>query len=162
MATIYLALGSNVGDSRGHIHQAQQLLAAKLSNLKTAPLYSSKAVGYTDQPDFLNTAVSATTDLAPPDLLKLVKAIEQQVGRTASFHWGPREIDIDIIFYNDLVLKTDRLTIPHPAFAERDFVLCPLADLNPSLIDPVSGQTIATLVAKLSDKQKSIIKKLET
>jgi 2-amino-4-hydroxy-6-hydroxymethyldihydropteridine diphosphokinase len=161
MAKVYLALGSNVGDSRAHIRQAQQLLAAELGNLKAAPLYSSKAVGYTDQPDFLNTAVSATTKLEPPILLKHIKAIEQKVGRTASFHWGPREIDIDIIFYDDFILKTEDLTIPHPAFAERDFVLKPLTDLNPSLIDPISGQTITVLLNKLSPGEKSILRKVD-
>jgi 2-amino-4-hydroxy-6-hydroxymethyldihydropteridine diphosphokinase len=156
MATVYLALGSNVGDTRAHIGQATKQLRALLIDLQTAPLYLSKAVGYTDQADFINTAVRGTTDLGPTALLAAVKTIEQRVGRTPTFHNGPREIDIDIIFYDDLQLVTDTLIIPHPEFAQRDFVLRPLQDLNPDLIDPVSYKTISVLLNNLADKQRSI------
>ena len=146
MTEVYLALGSNIGDSRAHIARAIELLREQLQNLKTAPLYLSKPFGVTNQPDFLNTAVSGQTSLSPPELFKFVKEIEQQVGRQERFRWGPREIDIDIIFYGQQTVKTPELTIPHPSFAERDFVLKPLADLNPHLTDPVSGQIVAELL----------------
>lgn len=161
MMTVYLALGSNVGDSRANIAQAVQLLDSAIRQIKQAPLYTSKAVGYTDQPDFLNTAVSGQTNLTPEELLEFIDKIEQQVGRTASFHWGPREIDIDIILYGDQVLKTDKLTIPHPRFRDRDFVLQPLNDLNPALVDPVSGQTVEQLLNKIEPSRRSIIKKID-
>src|SRR5512146_104970 len=154
MTTVYLALGSNIGDSREYIQKAVGLLGEVLSDLKRAPFYRSKAVGYTDQPDFLNTAVSGRTDLEPEALLARVKSIEQEVGRTASFYWGPRQIDIDIVFYGDKVIKTDKLTLPHPRFAERDFVLKPLNDLNFSLADPVSGQSVKRLLAGLNPQQR--------
>lgn len=158
MATVYLALGSNVGDAQAHITQATKQLQTLLSDTKTAPLYLSKAVGYTDQADFINTVIAGSTDLEPSALLKAIKDIEQEVGRTPTFRNGPREIDIDIIFYDALVMKTDRLTIPHPEFANRDFVLRPLADLNPDLIDPVSDQSVSRLLGQLPTDELSILK----
>ena len=161
MTPVYLALGSNVGDPAGHIQQALNLLAAVLNDMRQAPTYISKAVGYTDQPDFLNTAVGGRTDSGPEDLLLAIKKIERQVGRRATFHWGPREIDIDIILYGDRVLDSQRLVIPHPSFRERDFVLMPLNDLDPSLVDPVSGQTVRQLLDKIGTPNRSIIKRID-
>lgn len=137
MHTIFLALGSNVGDQEGNIAQAVSLLKEKVEGISLAPLYRSKAVGVTNQPDFVNTALSGKTNLTPQELLTFVKQIEQKVGRVYRYRWGPREIDIDIIFYDALVVKSDNLEIPHPRAHERDFVLRPIADLSPSLIHPV-------------------------
>lgn len=166
MTTVYLALGSNVGDSHRHIDRAIELLSAKLSDIRRAPLYRSKAVGYTDQADFTNTALRAQTDLSPQELLNFVKDAERHVGRTPTFHYGPREIDIDIILCGDQVLDTSgpdggRLVIPHSEFSNRDFVLRPLCDLNPSLIDPVSGQTVKALLDKLDPEQKSVLQRVD-
>lgn len=161
MTLVYLALGSNIGDSAGHIEQAIGLLKEVLSDLRQAPVYVSKAVGYTDQPDFLNTAVCGKTDLEPPVLLDRLKRIEQEVGRSAGFRWGPREIDIDIILYGGRVLDSRQLVIPHPEFRKRDFVLEPLNDLDPSLVDPVSGQTIQQLLDKIDPANRSIIKRID-
>lgn len=156
MAHICLALGSNVGKSREYIDKAVELLGRSVDSINLAPLYISKAVGYTDQPDFLNTALCGETALSPQELLTFVKDAEKQVGRIYRFRWGPREIDIDIIFYDDTVLDTVELTIPHPRFAERDFVLQPLADIVPDLRDPRSGQPISALLAALPQDSLSI------
>jgi 2-amino-4-hydroxy-6-hydroxymethyldihydropteridine diphosphokinase len=161
MTTVYLALGSNVGETRGHIEQAIKLLGDILRDIKQAPLYKTKAVGYTDQADFLNTAISGQTSLGSEELLSSIKEIEWQLGRVERFRWGPREIDIDIIFYGNQVLESENLALPHPAFRDRDFVLRPLADLSPDLIDPVTGQTISQLLAGLSANQKSIIARVD-
>ena len=161
MTTVYLALGSNLGDSAANIDEAVKLLAASVKRIKQAPIYASKAVGYTNQPDFLNTALRGQTDLSPEDLLKFTSGVEQQVGRTASFHWGPREIDIDITFYGDTMLETKDLTIPHREFRQRDFVLQPLNDLDPTLIDPASGQTVRQLLAAIGPTERSIINKVD-
>src|SRR5690242_4656468 len=110
MTEAYLALGSNVGDSKAHVAQAVELLGKELHKLKEAPLYRSKAVGYTDQADFINTAVSGQTDLKVEELFKFVKEVEEKIGRQKTFRWGPREIDIDIIFYGDSILETPELT----------------------------------------------------
>ena len=157
MTEVYLALGSNVGDSVAYINKAVELLGQKVDGLTRAALYRSKPAGYTDQPDFLNTAVSGQTALDPSELFKFIKDVEERVGRVARFRWGPREIDIDIIFYGDQILDTEKLTIPHPRFQERDFVLRPLADLNPGFKDPRSGQTVGELLAavgNLTDLQR--------
>jgi 2-amino-4-hydroxy-6-hydroxymethyldihydropteridine diphosphokinase len=157
MAKVYIALGSNVGDSEKQIEQATSLLAEHLNNIQRTELYRSRAVGYTDQPDFVNTAVSGETTLTPEELLAFTQEIEQQIGRVQRFRWGPREIDIDVIFYDDLVQQTDQLTLPHPEFRKRDFVLKPLSDLNPQLKDPVTGRTVSGLLAELPKTAKSII-----
>jgi 2-amino-4-hydroxy-6-hydroxymethyldihydropteridine diphosphokinase len=142
MTEVYLALGANVGDRHANIEQAIKLLGEKITNLKVAPVIETKAVGYTDQPDFLNTAIRGQTDLEPEELLKFIKSVEQKVGRTETFRWGPREIDIDIIFYGDQTLKIKHLTIPHPEYKNRDFVLRPLLALNPDLKDPVTNEPL--------------------
>lgn len=161
MATIYLALGSNVGDSKDHIQQAVKLLELSVQNIQQAPVYKSKAVGYTDQPDFLNTALQGQTTLSPEDLLALIKTIEEKLGRQNRFRWGPREIDIDIIFYDNQVSESPNLTLPHPEFRSRDFVLQPLYDLNPGMTDPVSDQTITQLLDKIPLADKSILQKVD-
>lgn len=156
MATVLLALGSNVGDSVDTIGRTIDALRKELRDITVAPVYISRAVGFTDQPDFYNTALRAGTDLSPEKLLKFVKSLEKKLGRIARFRWGPREIDIDIIFYDDLVVESPNLTIPHPRFAERDFVLRPIADIQPNLVDPVSGKTIHELLRVLPKSERAI------
>jgi 2-amino-4-hydroxy-6-hydroxymethyldihydropteridine diphosphokinase len=149
-------LGSNVGDSKAYIAKAVDLLGQSVRDIVQAPLYTSKAVGYTDQPDFINTAVRGTTSLSPTELLHFVKAIEQEIGRIYRFRWGPREIDIDVIYYDDVVFNSPELTIPHPRCRERDFVLRPIADIDPSYTDPVAQRSVSDLLALLSATERSI------
>lgn len=157
MAKVYLALGANIGDARGNIEAASALLSEALQNFRQAPVYASKAVGYTDQPDFLNTAVAGDTDLEPLQLLKFVKDVEKKIGRVRRFRWGPREIDIDIIFYGDDVFEAAELTIPHPRFRERDFVLRPICDIDPEVTDPVTGKTVRKLLEELPADSDNIL-----
>jgi len=156
MATVYLALGSNVGDGDQQFDRAIELLTPALSHIQQAPRYSSKAVGFTDQPDFLNTAIRAETDLDLRQLLELTQSVEQKVGRVKRFHWGPREIDIDIIFYDNHVIELPDLSIPHPRFSERDFVLRPLQDLSPEFVDPLTHKTVKALYDQLPLESRSI------
>jgi 2-amino-4-hydroxy-6-hydroxymethyldihydropteridine diphosphokinase len=158
MAVVFLALGSNVGDSERYITQAIALLGREIVGLELASTYTSKAVGYTDQPDFVNTAIRGATTLKPLELLKFIKEIEAKIGRVSRFRWGPREIDIDIIFYDDMTLDTPVLTIPHPRFAERDFVLRPLCDIDPDAVDPVSKRSVQQLLEALSPLELAILK----
>lgn len=146
MAKIYLALGSNVGDSNAQFDATKELLSENLTNIVESPRYATKAYGYTDQPDFLNSALAGDTNLSPQQLLKFVKDVEQRVGRVERFRWGPREIDIDIIFYDHVVINEPNLKVPHADFANRDFVLKPICDLNPYLVDPVSQKTVSELL----------------
>ncbi len=154
MPTVYLGLGSNLGDRAANLRAAlQRLEAAGVRVLALSPFYETEPVGYRDQPDFLNAACRAETDLSPHDLLHAIKAIEAAMGRRPSFRNAPRPIDVDILFYDDLVLDTPDLMIPHPRLAERAFVLVPLADIAPELRHPVLGCTVAALLAALHNTQ---------
>jgi 2-amino-4-hydroxy-6-hydroxymethyldihydropteridine diphosphokinase len=160
MNTVYLALGANVGDSQQNIKKAIKLLSEEMEDIKIAPLYLSRAVGYTNQSDFINTAISGKTNLSPENLLEFIGKVEKQIGRIRRFRWGPREIDIDIIFYGEEIIKAEGLTVPHPSFTDRDFVLIPLLDLDDSLVDPVSMKPLKHLKAELIPSQVSIIRKI--
>lgn len=150
MNKIFLALGSNVGDRAKYIGDAVALLGEKIDDVRSAPVYESKAVGYTDQPDFLNTVIEGFTALSPEELLNFTQATEKKVGRIPRFRWGPREIDIDILFYDDLVIKSDRLQIPHPRLQERHFVLVPLQNLVPDFTHPSLSKTVQEMLEALS------------
>jgi 2-amino-4-hydroxy-6-hydroxymethyldihydropteridine diphosphokinase len=145
MNEVYLGLGSNVGDRLLNLNKAIELLSVKIQILKKTKIYISKAVGYTDQPNFYNMVLYGKTDLSPEELFNFIKDVEKNAGRVYRFHWGPREIDIDILFYNDLVYKSDKLNIPHPRLHERDFVLLPLIELNPKLFHPVLNKRVSDL-----------------
>lgn len=162
MATVFLALGSNVGESQQNIEKAVGLLGSSIRDIVRAPIYTSKAFGVTDQPDFFNTALYGETDLAPLELLDFVKDVESNIGRIERFRWGPREIDIDIIFYDDLILIDSRLTIPHAGLRERDFVLRPLCDIAPEHIDPLSKHTIWQLFDALPSDESYVLRRLDS
>lgn len=145
---VFIALGSNKGDLRANILSAVAHLAQTGNVLNISPLIETAPEGYADQDDFLNGALVLETALAPHELLKNLKKIEAQLGRKPTFKNGPREIDLDIIFYNDLILQTDSLTIPHPRAHERVFVLEPLCALAPDFRHPVLGLTVCELMSK--------------
>ena len=157
MHTIFLALGSNVGDRSGNIKKAINLLSGSVGISRLAPVYESRAVGFKEQPDFLNTVIEGHTNLSPGDLLVFIEEVETNVGRKKSAHWGPREIDVDILFYDDIVFKNEILEIPHSQIVKRDFVLAPMNDLEPNFIHPVLGKTINQLVQEFPNNQKSIL-----
>jgi 2-amino-4-hydroxy-6-hydroxymethyldihydropteridine diphosphokinase len=144
--TVYLGLGSNLGDRQAHLRDALDTLPPDVLPLRTSPTYETAPWGYADQGDFLNLVVEAETQLDPLSLLALLKGIEQQVGRQASFRYGPREIDIDILLYDELVFEDEALNIPHPRLLERAFMLKPLSDLNPDFSHPTQGKTIQELL----------------
>src|SRR5579864_6860445 len=127
--TVFLALGSNQGDRRSNLAAALQRLREVVEIATISSIYETEPVGYLDQPHFFNIVCRGKTKLSPSELLKYAKAIEVGIGRQPSFRNGPRPIDIDIIFYDDLQIKHDDLTIPHPRMAERAFVLVPLAEI---------------------------------
>jgi 2-amino-4-hydroxy-6-hydroxymethyldihydropteridine diphosphokinase len=145
--TVYLALGSNLGDRRHNLEAAIAALPPAVRVLERSPLYETAPWGVTDQPDFLNMVLKGETRLAPAALLARLKRIETDLGRLPTIRYGPRLIDLDILFYDSLVLSTPELTIPHPRLHERAFVLVPLADLAANLVHPVLGKPIRDLLA---------------
>ena len=149
MHKIYLALGSNIGDLDTNIKKAIDELKKKIKITKVAKMYSNKAKLYLDQPDFLNTAIEGETELSPSELLTFCKGIEHDLGRKLRFRWGPREIDIDIVFYDDIILSTPELIIPHIGAHERDFVLVPLNEISPDYIHPYLQKSIKELLEEL-------------
>jgi GTP cyclohydrolase-4 len=151
MATVYLGLGSNLGDRKKNLAQALELLSQHLKIEQVSSIYETEPVGYEQQPLFLNAVCRISTKLNPEKLLRLAKKIEAKLGRTPSFPNAPRPIDIDILLYGDEVLSNKELTIPHPRLAERAFVLAPLAEIAPDLVHPENGKTISGLLGNLGN-----------
>lgn len=133
---IYLSLGSNIGDSLENLLQA--IIALNVAGIKikdVSGIYLSSPVGYVEQPDFLNMVVSAETNYSPEELLKVCRQTENSLGRVREIRWGPRKIDIDILFYGDYSIKKEELELPHPRLKERAFVLVPLKEIAPEIFE---------------------------
>jgi 2-amino-4-hydroxy-6-hydroxymethyldihydropteridine diphosphokinase len=153
VARVYLGLGSNLGDRAANLREAARRLAEKVTLLRVSSLYETEPWGVTDQPKFLNAACAADTGLSPQELLQFTQSIELDLGRVRSARWGPREIDIDILLYDDLVIETRDLTVPHPRLRERAFVLVPLVEIAPEMIHPGNRQSMQDLMARCEDAQ---------
>jgi 2-amino-4-hydroxy-6-hydroxymethyldihydropteridine diphosphokinase len=146
---IYLALGTNLGDRPANLRAALAGLPPVVSLLESSPIYETPPWGVTDQPAFLNMVIKGKTRLGAQNLLKHLKFLETRLGRVPSIRYGPRKIDIDLLFYDDILLNTPELTIPHPRLHERAFVLIPLADLAPELVHPAFGKNVRQLLAEV-------------
>ncbi|MHB1154434.1 MAG: 2-amino-4-hydroxy-6-hydroxymethyldihydropteridine diphosphokinase [Eubacteriales bacterium] len=149
---VYIGLGSNLGDRQKHITKAIEMLKNTQGiTVKTvSPIYETTPVGYSEQPDFLNCVVEIITSLSPYELLDACIFIENELGRKRTMKWGPRTIDLDILFYGELLVASDRLTIPHPLLHERGFVLLPLSDIAPDMLHPKLNVSIKALCEKLN------------
>ena len=147
--SVYIGIGTNIGDRKQNIRSA--LLA--LSELGTVAAISrcrrTKPYGVIDQPDFINLAVLLETALSPTETLRAVQQIETELGRIRTRYWGERTVDLDILFYDNLIVETPELTVPHPDLQNRSFVLEPLCDIAPNLTHPVLDQTIIQLYRQL-------------
>jgi len=144
---IYLSLGSNVDNRSANLKAAISSLAPQMDVKKKSHVYETPPWGYTEQEKFLNQVVMAKTYLDPEPLMKHIKRLEVALGRKATFRYGPRLIDIDILFYDDLVLETPSLTIPHPHLHERGFVLVPMMDIAPDHVHPIIGKSVREMAA---------------
>jgi 2-amino-4-hydroxy-6-hydroxymethyldihydropteridine diphosphokinase len=152
--TIYLSLGSNIGDRKANLHAAMERLAAPgLRVLRVSPIYETEPVEFADQRWFLNLVVEAETTLFPMQLLARVAKIERELGRVRTVPKGPRTIDIDVLLYGNAVVHCATLEIPHPRMAQRRFVLAPLADLAPDLRHPVTHCTVRQMLDQAPDSR---------
>lgn len=150
MARAYIGLGSNLGNKVKNIKKAVELLKSRkgVKVVKMSSLYETNPVGFKKQPNFINAVVAVETDKPPDELLEITKAIEREVGRQKTFPWGPRLIDLDILLYNRLTYKNDKLNLPHPEVKKRAFVLVPLAEIAGDEVLP-EGVAVKELLAKL-------------
>jgi len=146
---VYIALGTNLGQRSENLQAAIEALTPEVVVLDESHIYETPPWGYEDQPPFLNMVVKAETSLEPKALLKYLKQLEVELGREENIRWGPRLIDLDILFYDDLVIDTPPLVIPHPRLHERAFVLVPLGDIALDLVHPVFEQSIRELLANI-------------
>jgi 2-amino-4-hydroxy-6-hydroxymethyldihydropteridine diphosphokinase len=153
MPIVYIGVGSNQGDLHKNIQKAAQEIGDAGALVKRlSPFYSNPALckpRQAPQPDFLNAVFELETDLSPESLLDVLETVERRFGRTRKSDWSPRALDLDILLYDDRVIETEKLKIPHPEMKSRDFVLKPLADLAPDVMHPVLKKNIRTLLQEL-------------
>ncbi|WP_293831252.1 2-amino-4-hydroxy-6-hydroxymethyldihydropteridine diphosphokinase [uncultured Phascolarctobacterium sp.] len=153
MAIAYIALGSNLGDKEKNLRRALLLLTQQgVEVVRVSSFLSTEPYGVTDQPQFLNAVACVRTSLAPLALLDVLLATELAMGRVRLRHWGERNIDLDLLLYEDVVLDTPRLRLPHPDMQNRDFVLLPLAEIAPELKHPTLQKTIWELKENLMNR----------
>ncbi len=156
-----LGLGSNLGDRLGMLRSAVRSLQRQdITILAASEVYETPPWGMTDQPLFLNACVIVETEFSPQDLLRILKDTEKQLGRKEGLRWGPRAIDLDILLYDDLLLDTSDLSIPHLSLPERPFVLRPLADIASDWKSPRSGQTVAEMAKDIDPKEMAELLKI--
>lgn len=153
MPTVYLSLGSNSGDRLRFLKEAIKKIdaAEEVSVEKISPVHETEPKGTRNRGWFLNLAIQVHTSLDPFSLLECLSGIEDGMGRTREEKWGPREIDIDILLYDDRTLSSDRLTIPHPRMHQRKFVLLPLEQIAPRLIHPLLKKSVGELIKSCED-----------
>lgn len=151
----YIALGSNLGEPEVNIEGAVAALEESkfCRKVKASSLIHTKPYGPIEQPDFVNGAVELETILTPEELLGLTSSIENDFHRTRDIHWGPRTLDLDIIFYDDVILQTENLVIPHPEMQKRDFVLAPICELNRNLVHPIYNRRVSELLEMLKAEE---------
>ncbi|MVM40788.1 2-amino-4-hydroxy-6-hydroxymethyldihydropteridine diphosphokinase [Spirosoma sp. HMF3257] len=155
---IILLLGANLGDRTQTLQRAIDLIAERVGPvIRQSGLYETAPWGVTDQPTYLNQVLSVETRLEPETVLIQTQAIEQELGRVRLEKWGARVIDIDILYYDQLIWQADTLTIPHPYLHQRRFTLIPLAEIAPDFIHPIFQETTLELLADCEDKSEVVI-----
>lgn len=156
MAQVYLSLGSNLGERFRYLKRAIERIGESDSVVirKTSSVYETDPIGNPDQPPFLNLVVLIETDLKPLPLLDYLLDIERTLGRERNEKWAPRTIDLDILLYDELIVNSDRLILPHPRMHQRRFVLVPLAQINPNLVHPLLKKSVEELLRSCPDQSK--------
>ncbi len=156
MALVTLALGSNLGDRAENLRRARQSLAPEFALTACSRVFETEPAYVRDQPRYYNQVCQATTALPPVEALHRLKRIEAELGRQPGARFGPRLIDLDLLFYDDLVLDAPELVLPHPRLEERAFVLAPLAEVAPRLVHPRLKLTASELLARLGDTRNVV------
>ena len=153
MKGIYLLLGSNLGDSKTMLTMALELVDHRIGKIiNSSSIYATKAWGIEDQPDFLNQVLEIECALSPQSLLQKINEIEEALGRKRLIKWGSRIIDIDILYYGELIVDTEDLIIPHPENQNRNFVLVPMTEIAPDFLHPAFHLTQSQLLDRCKDK----------
>ena len=150
---VFIGVGANLGPVHENFTRALRSMEKCARVLAVSSLYESDPVGPQDQPKFTNAVIKVETELSPFELLDHLKTIEKEIGRKKTKRWGPRVIDLDIIFYGDLVISTDSLVIPHPRAHERRFVLEPLLEIEPAAWHPVKNMAVKDICSGLGNSQ---------
>ena len=158
MSMASIGIGSNLGDAQANCIKAVEKLGRLRATqvVKTSSLYKTEPVGYENQPWFVNCVVLLETRLPPAELLIHLQAIERSMGRKKGKKWGPRPIDLDILFYDDLIITDDDLIVPHPELQNRKFVLQPLVEIDPNKVHPVLKNTVRSLFRGLDDDKEVV------
>jgi 2-amino-4-hydroxy-6-hydroxymethyldihydropteridine diphosphokinase len=153
MVQVFIGLGSNLGDRMYYLHQALVEIAnsRQIRIKKYSSIYETEPVGKKEQPQFLNMVAELESTLLPQDLLRRLKEIENTLGRTHTEHWGPREIDLDILYYGSEVFNDEKLKLPHPEIANRRFVLVPMEEIARKFLDPTEHLSMKELLRRCSD-----------
>jgi 2-amino-4-hydroxy-6-hydroxymethyldihydropteridine diphosphokinase len=153
MNKVFLLIGGNIGDRLQNLHQAIDGLSAVCGPIiQQSAVYETAAWGITDQAAFLNQALLLTTSLPPQELITTILSVEEEMGRRRMEKFGPRVIDIDILFFNDDIINEPNLIVPHPQLQNRRFALAPMHEIAPELVHPVLNKTIAQLLAECKDE----------
>ena len=152
MSIAYIALGSNLGDKEANLRQALKMLLVKGLQIRSvSSFFKTEPYGVTDQPEFINAGACVKTVLAPDKLLKVLLDTELEMGRVRLRHWGERNIDLDLLLYDDLIYYSEKLVLPHPDMQNRLFVLQPLSEIAADKIHPVYKKSIQNLLKSLTD-----------
>lgn len=155
MFNVFISAGTNLGDRESNLNRSLEILSGGCTIHSVSSLFETEPVGNPDQPDFLNAVFQVGTSMLPHRLLKYLKNIEDQMGRERNERWGPRIIDLDIIFYGSLIIESAGLKIPHPDAHERKFVLEPLCELSPELRHPLFNKDIRSILEDLESNKKT-------